>query len=283
MRDRETERQRDRERQRDHLKMDEQICEVEEEADFDPSANPVDEENEEVEEIVGMDDDYDYHWFGFEVHSSKAKEWCESDAQVQAIPCDQSQDDLKCTPPRRRNGVIQMHKCKPSLVINHKIIVWFDVEKDDAGSIQCLKFLSEIGVCDGKLSYIEMTEEGNIEVWLLKSKSGDYDGGEFEWLKRCNLSLEEVFGEKWNVVSKFFWTRKTRTPTKAAKFSTKMCSICPLPYLDGEVVWFWMGFDYKEYCRNKLFFVNIRRRELKLFDGILCVERVFGAKWECGD
>ncbi|KAK9145550.1 hypothetical protein Sjap_005453 [Stephania japonica] len=158
-------------------------------------------------------------------------------------------------------------------------IVWFDVEKDQAGSIECpgkdnlifvhgLYCYSEIGVCDGELSYSKATNEGNIEIWLLKSKSGDYVGIEFEWVKIFNLSLEEIFQENWNVVSKFFWTRKSRTPKKAAEFSTKKRAILPLPCLDKEVVWFWMDFGLKEYCRNgKLFYINIRSRELKLLDG----------------
>ncbi|KAK9145547.1 hypothetical protein Sjap_005450 [Stephania japonica] len=125
-----------------------------------------------------------------------------------------------------------------------------------------------IGVCDGELSYRKATNEGNIEIWLLKSKSGDYVGIEFEWVKIFNLSLEEIFQENWNVVSKFFWTRKSRTPKKAAEFSTKKRAILPLPCLDKEVVWFRMNFRLKEYCRNgKLFYINIRSRELKLLDG----------------
>ncbi|KAK9145557.1 hypothetical protein Sjap_005460 [Stephania japonica] len=221
--------------------------------------------------IVAMNNkNFDDSWLGFVVYYSKNKEWRQSDAVVQVIPSE-SEERIRPNNPIFAGGKVYWS------YVRH--IVWFDVEKDQAGSIECpgkdnlifvhgLYCYFEIGVCDGELSYSKATNEGNIEIWLLKSKSGDYVGLEFEWVKIFNLSLEEIFQENWNVVSKFFWTRKSRTPKKAAEFSTKKRAILPLPCLDKEVVWFRMNFWLKEYCRNrKLFYINIRSRELKLLDG----------------
>ncbi|KAK9145556.1 hypothetical protein Sjap_005459 [Stephania japonica] len=201
--------------------------------------------------IVAMNNkNFDDSWLGFVVYYSKNKEWRQSDAVVQVIPSE-SEERIRPNSPIFAGGE---GRC-----IGHML---------DTLCGLMLRKTKQIGVCDGELSYSKATNEGNIEIWLLKSKSGDYVGIEFEWVKIFNLSLEEIFQENWNVVSKFFWTRKSRTPKKAAKFSTKKRAILPLPCLDKEVVWFWMDFGLKEYCRNgKLFYINIRSRELKLLDG----------------
>ncbi|KAK9094068.1 hypothetical protein Scep_025537 [Stephania cephalantha] len=211
------------------------------------------------------------NWLNFEVYSSKAKRWrLVSNAKLQ-VP------DQKL--PRFADPIFVGKKVYWSLVTH---LLWFDVEKDVSGLIQCpdtdnLVFQSpkryisymEFGVCSNSvISYSKMTKTGGIEVWLLKSKKEDHE--EFKWVKKCNLSLQLIFRQNWNIVSRFC-RMIIRTPKKVGKILAKRGYILPLPYQGGELVWFildlWSREGHRRKPHQKLFSINMITRELKLYDG----------------
>ncbi|KAK9109258.1 hypothetical protein Sjap_017318 [Stephania japonica] len=146
----------------------------------------------------------DYCPLKFQVYSSKTGEWraSKNDSMIVAYYAYLF---------LRKHQVVFTggNKVCWSLVRN---ILWFDIEKEVAGVIQCpdltnlamttlLQHQSStaIGVCDGELSYSRITKKREIEVWLLRDKSNEY-----EWVRKYNVSLQRIFEKNWNVISKIF-------------------------------------------------------------------------------
>ncbi|KAK9111497.1 hypothetical protein Scep_019016 [Stephania cephalantha] len=133
--------------------------------------------------------DDDIEVLQFQVYSSKTGEWRVSENVSDfRVP---SLDFL----PRRFLGVYAGKKRVYWSLIDH--IMWFDIEKDVAGLINIphhCNFVhpnmnltnTEIGICNGEVSYSRMTKRGDLEIWLLREKDDD----KFEWLKKQTIGLQ---------------------------------------------------------------------------------------------
>ncbi|KAK9102608.1 hypothetical protein Sjap_019862 [Stephania japonica] len=105
-------------------------------------------------------------------------------------------------------------------------ILWFDIGKDAAGTVSCPdhhdnfvpqykdKAFTEIGVCEGQLSYSRVTIQVDLEIWLLRDENN-----ELEWVKKHVVSLQGIIEENWNVMLRFckLYTRKQEEIKKQNK------------------------------------------------------------------
>ncbi|KAK9084095.1 hypothetical protein Scep_030566 [Stephania cephalantha] len=237
---------------------------------------------------LAMDDDFGFAIVGivityissfwvsylFEVYSSKTREWRRV-PNVELLLPREEQFEL-------RNAVYSKGKVYWCLM---RHIVWFDVEEETvAGIIPCLSEESgpaycdwvEIGVCnDGELSCSILTGEGDIDIWLLRTNKRK-DDHEFEWVKKHHVETREIFKKNWDLVSRFCYKAKIHTVSELVEVVTREHPIIPLPYLDGDLVWFWMILEVgskvnhkkrkKLDLKGKLFSINLRNQELKVFN-----------------
>ncbi|KAK9135952.1 hypothetical protein Syun_015282 [Stephania yunnanensis] len=125
-------------------------------------------------------------------------------------------------------------------------VLRFDIEKGVAdliefpasGNTYCTYHLldsnyTEIGVCDGELSYSKITIDEDIEIWLLRGKND-----EFEWVKKHTVSLQRIIEMNWDIMSKECENVPGMQQKTAAKDLVKYRVVKPLPFSGGEVVWF---------------------------------------------
>ncbi|KAK9097485.1 hypothetical protein Sjap_022982 [Stephania japonica] len=203
--------------------------------------------------------------YQFELYSSKTGEWKLSNVQV-VIPY---RDILGA-----KGNVCIRGKVYWSLI---RCILWFNVEGNVGGFLPCppninlvvrrhsqeKDYYSEIGACNGDLSYSGITKEGNIQIWLLRSREGEKE----MWEMKHNVMLKEIVRANWNAIS---------LPCKATKIKGQNRSLTPdtffhggavypLPYFGGKVVWFWRRI-YKRF--GKLFSFNLTTKELKFVEKV---------------
>ncbi|KAK9112711.1 hypothetical protein Scep_020230 [Stephania cephalantha] len=166
-----------------------------------------------------------------------------------------------------------------------KHITWFDVEREIAGMIECpdkgsdirvhpygQPYYTNIGVCDGELSYSNLTREGEIEIW--SEGQNIWLQGKilmFVWVKKHTVSLPKVFKGNWNVVSRICKKIKISNRKKAARFLAHRSWVSPLPYSGGEHIWFTINLD----DHPKVFLYNLRTKELKSIKGDILMEYPF--------
>ncbi|KAK9135904.1 hypothetical protein Syun_015234 [Stephania yunnanensis] len=162
-----------------------------------------------------------------------------------------------------------------------KGILWFDVEKEVAGLIECPdldnllvthplqhRSFTSIGVCDGELSYIKLTKKGEVKVWLLREISN-----EFKWMRKLDkVKLQRIFEKNWNVITKIFEKLVLKNPKEASEHFIQAGYAFPLPYSGGEDLWFTITLN----SDPKVFLFNLRTEELKLIrDDVLITYPIF--------
>ncbi|KAK9097487.1 hypothetical protein Sjap_022984 [Stephania japonica] len=200
--------------------------------------------------------------YRFEVYSSKTGEWNLSSVEV-LVPY---QDLLKV-----KGNVYTKEKVYWSL---GRYILWFDVEENVAGFLPCPSdrhpffcqhspvhedYYLEIGVYKGDLSYSGITKGGIIQIWLLRSKEGENE----MWEMKHKARLTEIIRKHWDVMSFFCKTMEIKSQSRKviAQTFSRGEAVYPLPYVGGEVLWFWRRIEY--HCGN-LFSFNLTTRDLKL-------------------
>ncbi|KAK9135989.1 hypothetical protein Syun_015319 [Stephania yunnanensis] len=170
--------------------------------------------------------------FQFRVYSSKTGEWRESEnASAFRVP-------RRC---------LKFRMCLVECPDHGNF-----VRPDEDGSF------TEIGECDGGVSYSWMTRNGNIEIWLLIEKDN-----EFEWKKKHTVRLKRIIEEKWNVVSEICNGLNVKKGKNVAVALANRHHVKPLPYSGGEVLWFLIKTLND---LHKVFSFNLRTQELKLIN-----------------
>ncbi|KAK9112772.1 hypothetical protein Scep_020291 [Stephania cephalantha] len=199
--------------------------------------------------------------FQFRVYSSKMGEWRESEnASAFRVP-------RRCLKFRMCQAVYTGRKKVYWSLMRH--ILWFDIEEDVAGLVECPDHgnfvrpdedgsFTEIGECDGAVSYSCMTRNGNIEIWLLIEKDN-----EFEWAKKHTVRLQRIIEEKWNVVSEICNGLNIKKGKNVAVALANRHHVKPLPYSGGEVLWFLIKTLND---LHKVLSFNLRTQELKLIN-----------------
>ncbi|KAK9109235.1 hypothetical protein Sjap_017295 [Stephania japonica] len=149
-------------------------------------------------------------------------------------------------------------------------VLLFDIEKDVADLIRFPasdnthynhhlldSSYTEIGVCDGEVSYSKLTKEADLEIWLLRGKND-----EFEWVKKHTVSLQRIIDMNCDVMSNECENVPGMQQKTAAKDLVKHRVVKPLPFSGGEAVWFSIS-DWNDKFQ-RVFTFNLRTQELKL-------------------
>ncbi|KAK9112708.1 hypothetical protein Scep_020227 [Stephania cephalantha] len=148
-------------------------------------------------------------------------------------------------------------------------ILWFDVDKDVGGVIECPDnnnlrprwnlYVIDIGVCDGDVSFSMITKQEEIEIWLLRDNRNE----EFEWVKKHTVNLQRIIAENWNIMSEIYSIVNVGELHEIAKNLAFRGYVKTLPYSGGEVMGFIINITYDK----KVLFFNLVTQELK----VICV------------
>ncbi|KAK9109255.1 hypothetical protein Sjap_017315 [Stephania japonica] len=160
-----------------------------------------------------------------------------------------------------------------------RIILWFDVQKEVYGVIECpddaIDYVvglsnpyptvyGKIGACNGELSFSKIKEDREIEIWLLRDENDA-----FTWVKKHRVNLTRVLEDNWQVVLQTCYAKKSIFRRRDVRHFAH--NVNALPYLGGENVWF----TIRLYALPKVFLLNLKTNVLKLIKDDAAMEHPF--------